>query len=341
MTHILKPFLSISIMPRGIRRSGKSHHKKIVESQSTLEYFITYGWAILVIAIVLAILFSLNFFSPNIRALPGSCQVIRPLGPYNPTDIAIQGECTGLLPEYASSFGTLSVGTSGSGKGYGGVSYPKYVLLPNLTINGAFSSGLPTGAPGFTVTAWIYWYGTNNAPCQGIFGSNPSPSSGIALYGYGGNNGACGVLWINGSYIKWGSSNNSFARNRWIFVSATYNQSNGTAAVYTNGILFSAATQSPHSFQTTNSFSLGATIFPNGDVYPFNGTLANVQLYNTPLTRQELAALYNEGIGGAPVRLQNLVGWWPMNGNANDYSGNNNDGIATNVSFYYSYPTVS
>jgi hypothetical protein len=30
---------------------------------------------------------------------------------------------------------------------------------------------------------------------------------------------------------------------------------------------------------------------------------------------------------------QNLVAWWPLNGNANDYSGNGNNGQATNVTY--------
>ncbi|MEM3781866.1 MAG: hypothetical protein QXT43_02815, partial [Candidatus Micrarchaeaceae archaeon] len=47
----------------------------------------------------------------------------------------------------------------------------------------------------------------------------------------------------------------------------------------------------------------------------------------------EIQALYQEGIGGAPIDLQNLVGWWPLNGNANDYSGNGNNGVPTNVTF--------
>ncbi len=32
------------------------------------------------------------------------------------------------------------------------------------------------------------------------------------------------------------------------------------------------------------------------------------------------------------VGMQNLIGWWPLNGDANDYSGNNN-GQATNVQY--------
>ncbi len=333
-------------MPKRTARAHKRKSKAPVESQGAMEYLMTYAWAILVIAIVLAVLFSLNMFSFNVRTQPGACQVIRPLGPYNPTDVGLQGECSGSLPEYASSFGTLSMselngGSSGNGKGYGGVSYPKYILLPNLNIGNEFSNPnyLGYSSPGFTITAWVYWYGPDGAPCQGIMGTNPSPSSGIALYGYGGNNGACGVLWINGSYVKWKSATNySFIENKWIFIAATYNQSNGTATVYENNSAFSTVVLSPRSFQTTNSFSLGATIFPNGDIYPLNGMISNVQLYNTPLSTQELTGLYSEGIDGTPLRLQNLIGWWPLNGNANDYSGNNNDGVATNVSFYSTYP---
>ena len=70
----------------------------------------------------------------------------------------------------------------------------------------------------------------------------------------------------------------------------------------------------------------------------FNGSIANVQIYNTSLSSNELAALYQEGIGGAPINIQNLVGWWPLNGNAQDYSGNNNNGqISGGVSFNSSW----
>ncbi|MGC9010526.1 MAG: hypothetical protein ACP5JN_00005, partial [Candidatus Micrarchaeia archaeon] len=66
---------------------------------------------------------------------------------------------------------------------------------------------------------------------------------------------------------------------------------------------------------------------------PFFGSIANVQIYNTSLSANDIQALYQEGIGGAPIDLQNLVAWWPLNGNANDYSGNGNNGVPTNVMF--------
>ena len=52
--------------------------------QSAMEYLMTYGWAILIIAVVLGALFGLGFFnSANLapKVAPGSCQVYRPNGP--------------------------------------------------------------------------------------------------------------------------------------------------------------------------------------------------------------------------------------------------------------------
>ena len=68
--------------------------------------------------------------------------------------------------------------------------------------------------------------------------------------------------------------------------------------------------------------------------YP--GDISNLQFYNVSLSQPEIQALYLEGIGGAPVRPQDIVGWWPMNGNMNDYSGNNDNGQTYNGAFYTS-----
>ncbi|EQD33354.1 hypothetical protein B2A_13191 [mine drainage metagenome] len=59
--------------------------------------------------------------------------------------------------------------------------------------------------------------------------------------------------------------------------------------------------------------------------------MADIQLYNTALSANDVQALYQEGIGGAPINIQSLVGWWPLNGNANDYSGNGNNGVPSSV----------
>jgi hypothetical protein len=67
------------------------------------------------------------------------------------------------------------------------------------------------------------------------------------------------------------------------------------------------------------------------------GQVANLQIYNTALTPQEIQYLYQQGLGGAPVRPQNLVLWLPLNGDAKDYSGNNLHGTIYNVTFLQNY----
>ena len=69
----------------------------------------------------------------------------------------------------------------------------------------------------------------------------------------------------------------------------------------------------------------------------FDGQISNVQIYNTSIDSNSIAALYQEGIGGAPIDPTHIVGWWPLNGNAQDYSGNNNGGVPTNVAYTSSH----
>ena len=75
------------------------------------------------------------------------------------------------------------------------------------------------------------------------------------------------------------------------------------------------------------------------DAQNFDGEIANIQIYNSTLSSNEIQALYLEGIGGAPIQTQNLVNWWPLNGNAQDYSGNDNNGQATGVTYTGSWET--
>jgi hypothetical protein len=68
-----------------------------------------------------------------------------------------------------------------------------------------------------------------------------------------------------------------------------------------------------------------------------NGQISNVQIYNTSLDASSIATLYQEGIGGAPVDPSHLVGWWPLNGDVKDYSGNNNNGAPTAITYTAQY----
>ncbi|MGC8941021.1 MAG: hypothetical protein ACP5JY_03230, partial [Candidatus Nanoarchaeia archaeon] len=79
----------------------------------------TYGWAILIIAVVLGALFQLGVFNANNfapKAPPGSCQVFRPNGPGTTSFINLEGICSGELPQYVAQFNGQSSYISGTMK---------------------------------------------------------------------------------------------------------------------------------------------------------------------------------------------------------------------------------
>jgi hypothetical protein len=111
---------------------------------------------------------------------------------------------------------------------------------------------------------------------------------------------------------------------------------NGSAIkLYFDGVTKTSATLTGAIITSTYGVIIGNRETAN--MY-FNGQISNVQVYSTALTSQEIQYLYQQGLGGGPVRLQNLVGWWPLNGDAKDYSGNNNHGtINGGVTFVQNY----
>jgi hypothetical protein len=70
-----------------------------------------------------------------------------------------------------------------------------------------------------------------------------------------------------------------------------------------------------------------------GGQYPYSGLIDDIALYNRALTQQEITAMYNgvtysdtcNAVNGSLVN--GLVSYYPFCGNANDQSGNGNNGI--------------
>ena len=118
---------------RNAHKNNAARRFAKIKLQSAMEYLMTYGWAILIIAVALGVLFQLGVFNPMTyapKAPPGACQVVRPNGPYTSSIVSLQGLCTGEIPQ-----STVYFGNSG------------YI---NIT-----SGVLPCGPiPQITVTAW-------------------------------------------------------------------------------------------------------------------------------------------------------------------------------------------
>jgi hypothetical protein len=300
-------------------REGKNYKNKNskveelkVKSQAAMEYLMTYGWAILIIALVLGVLYSLGIMNPKNflpRAPPGSCFVFRPNGPGTTDFVSLQGTC-GYLPMYVGSFD----GVNG------------YIQVADNTM-------LQQAAkPPFTFCSWIY--PRNNTKII-IPGRRPfGKGDGYDLVGgwhVEGRDTSFGMWWNNGSSKD--SISFNMLNGRWSFLCIIF--SLGNVNIYLNSNLLTR--------KTTSVSPVGAPGQPFyiGRAYEakyYNCSITNVQIYNTALTPQEIQYLYQQGLGGGPVRLQNLVGWWPLNGDAKDYSGNNNHGtIYGGVTFVQNY----
>jgi hypothetical protein len=275
----------------------------VKRAQSAMEYLMTYGWAILIIAVVLGVLFQLGVFSSSsfsVRVPPGACQVLRTSAAVN-----LVGQCSGVLPQYVSTMNGAS-------------SYVNLADLPET------SSG--------TVALWI-------RPATSIGTSTPSQTmftdgGGITLFfqfNYLASNGKASFGYFDTAWQTVETAQSTWAGNTWYYLAASWG-GNGLS-IYVNGAL---SNSNPALTGKANSVSAVWMIGRYAASY-FNGQIANVQAYNTSLAADEIRNLYLEGIGGAPVKPQNLVGWWPLNGDTKDYSGNNNNGAPTAVSYLSQY----
>jgi hypothetical protein len=139
-----------------------------------------------------------------------------------------------------------------------------------------------------------------------------------------------GMVLMFGGSAGWSGSSGGYAQvaissSAWSHVVYTVNIPGSTATAYVNGALQAQSSLPTYYANAIQTF---------GMMYEgWNGYMTDVQFYNTTLSSTQVASLYAEGIGGVPVSLQNLVGWWPLNNNANDYSGNNNNGATASSTF--------
>jgi len=285
----------------------KPLRKASSKAQSAMEYLMTYGWAILIISVVLAALFQLGVFNPMTfapKAPPGSCQVFRPNGPGTTSFINLEGVCSGELPQYVAQFNGQS-------------SY--------ITVGNSLSLSPST----FTLVGWIKFFQNKNwMLIQRGIGFNPNVYYIYGDYvtaGSSGNPPVCSIF--NSTSVRYDTFFGTLTLGQWYFLACTLN-STGIISTYVNGVLKNE--NQMKGFFGANAYPLWIGQSQVGGWF-INGSIANVQIYNTSLSANEIQALYLEGIGGAPINLQHLVAWWPLNGNANDYSGNGNNGVPINV----------
>ena len=143
--------------------------------------------------------------------------------------------------------------------------------------------------------------------------------------------GDCSTINDNDAY--W-SDPNIVQNNVWSMITTSID-ADGQVSQYVNGMLvFTTQTTALFSCNSpTSTLRFGGQHW-NGDPEWFLGDIDDIAIWNRALTPSEITQLYNAA--EVPVaactplapNLQNgLVGYWPFCGNANDESGNGNDGM--------------
>ncbi len=314
-------------------------------SQSAMEYLMTYGWAILVIAIILAALYTLGIFNPltfEPRLQPGGCYVERPYGPGQDSGLSLVGECGYLLPKFVGGFNGKTSNVSASLSTLGYMNTGKFSVSAWIYVNGPSSEGeqMPLSI-GDDVCSSTYGPEDNGT----ILLAAPAYPASINLYnspfpGYPSSSGKpdyfkAAACVYNKTYggAQWAYANYPFGHYKaWYFVAETYN---GTYLdLYIDGKLVNKSYAPGYTKLPTNYISIGNMDSPlmSGRFW-FNGSISNVQIYNASLSYAVISQMYNENIAGAPIDLINLVSWIPLNGNENDYSGNTAGGKFYSGSF--------
>jgi hypothetical protein len=289
--------------------NANSERMRPIKGQSAMEYLMTYGWSILIIAVVLGIMFQLGVFSgqsyaPKVQ--PGSCKVFRPSGPGTNTNLNLMGVCNGLQPQYVANFNGQN----------------SYVDAGNLNTPNSI-----------TIAAWVYWKGSGDQ-YQGIAGKGSWNYPEGRAWDWIIDLSRSSLSFVDSTPNEWPGP--PISANTWTYVALTI--SANTLYFYKNGIQSSLYTVAWT--DQSRSMTIGALRRLWAGFSYFNGLISNVQIYNASLDAGQIQALYREGIGGVPIQLQNLMGWWPLNSNANDYSGNNYNGQNNGAAFTsaYSYP---
>jgi hypothetical protein len=301
-----------------IERSDRHiRHSNEIKAQGALEYLITHAWSFLILAVVLVVLFNLGiftgFYTPKGPA--GSCLVLRPFGPATTEGISLQGECAGTQPQYVIKFNAPA-------------SSANIVAANTLHIYPANT--------GITISIWFEL--SSAASTQNIISTTVSGSGSGCGYKlafqssnqiYVSDSCPSGTNDIVATY--------QFGAGTWYNVVAVVGPTTpvgGTgsipANIYVDDVNYASGSIShwaqPNTWTNlTIGAGYGSSQSPN--------FLANLQIYNSSLSAADVREIYLDGIGGSPINLQSINGWWPLNGDVMDYSGNNNNAHAVSIAY--------
>ena len=192
-----------------------------------------------------------------------------------------------------------------------------------MTANGPFANSIPH----LSLSLWFNSRTQLSGSTMTLAGeSNTASELGVVEFiganiVFGSDDSGCG-------YMHTSPVNSLVLPNTWHNVVAVLNNSNGL--IYLDGVMLASNSLKLCGVKNANM------LVGRGDTgtKSFNGMITNLQLYGITLSPSQISSLYYDGLEGVPVS-NNILGFWPLNGNLNDYSGYGRNGlVGTNVLNY-------
>jgi hypothetical protein len=193
----------------------------------------------------------------------------------------------------------------------------------NINITKTF---FDNGWPNYTISGWFYSANVSGSS-QVLCNTNPSCGFDLTLnhdlglnkLGFGINSNPPIISW---DVVNFESGTSIFQNKQWNFF--TFIKEGDNYKLYINGSIEKNAngTKSPISYLCSMYIGIQNN---NGYSNGFNGKLDDYRIYNRPLSSDEVTQLYNSEKPATDLTT-GLVAYYPFNGNANDESGNGNNG---------------
>lgn len=184
------------------------------------------------------------------------------------------------------------------------------------------------------------WYEIENLQNYNglLFKGIPSPSNGNMMeyaVDYNGLSQGFDVWSSSGGIIASASAGNSIPQSsvgKWQFMCFAYNFNSALAYYYLNGNVYTDNSFNQNQLPSSQAGS-GGLVFGAGENGYSDVRIANVQLYNTSISAEDMNQIYSQGMFGMPLSGSGLVSWWPLLGDAADYNMGKNTGFSQNIAY--------
>ena len=209
----------------------------------------------------------------------------------------------------------------------------------SISVPGTASTGkIWNGGHAYTLAMWVkmdHAYGTCGYPCSDLFQTNQGCTSGLEQDPYNATGYQVNLLEWNSSCgtgaTAQGSPYQYVPYGKWELITGIFKY-NSQGNAWIASCVDTSCTNRTWTLTAPAVYSTPATILGSNQM---NGQVADVQMYDSALTLNQVNQLYNEFIGAQPVYNSTLVAWIPLDGNAYDDSGNGNTASLTSVNFLY------